>query len=71
MLDASKPFPLEDLRTQSTFCRIPTSSSTARHQSPTMSMFRPKKLDLSCFTNVRVLRDHAKRQVFQEHETQR
>ncbi|CRJ96306.1 hypothetical protein BN1723_008607, partial [Verticillium longisporum] len=35
-----------------------------------MSMFRPKKLDLSCFTNVRVLRDHAKRQVFQEHETQ-
>ncbi|EEY15717.1 mitochondrial 40S ribosomal protein MRP2 [Verticillium alfalfae VaMs.102] len=41
-----------------------------------MSMFRPKKLDLSCFTlscftNVRVLRDNAKRQVFQEHETQR
>ncbi|KAM0283510.1 hypothetical protein ACHAQH_002461 [Verticillium albo-atrum] len=36
-----------------------------------MSMFRPKKLDLGCFTNIRVLRDHAKRQVFQEHETQR
>ncbi|KAM0323138.1 hypothetical protein ACHAQA_008988 [Verticillium albo-atrum] len=36
-----------------------------------MSMFRPKKLNLSCFTNVRILRDDAKRQVFQEHETQR
>ncbi|KAH8686142.1 putative 37S ribosomal protein MRP2, mitochondrial [Tricladium varicosporioides] len=36
-----------------------------------MSMFRAKKLDLGCFVNVKVIRDHTKRQVFAEHETER
>ncbi|KAJ3523693.1 hypothetical protein NM208_g12350 [Fusarium decemcellulare] len=35
-----------------------------------MSMFRAKKLDLGCFVNVRTLRDHTKRKVFEEHETE-
>ncbi|KAI9703243.1 MAG: 40S ribosomal protein mrp2, mitochondrial [Candelina mexicana] len=36
-----------------------------------MAQFRSKKLDLSCFINVRVLRDHTKRKVFEQHETDR
>ncbi|KAF7956163.1 hypothetical protein EAE96_005083 [Botrytis aclada] len=36
-----------------------------------MSMFRAKKLDLGCFINIKVIRDHTKRQVFAEHETER
>ncbi|KAH7634334.1 hypothetical protein B0T09DRAFT_3228 [Sordaria sp. MPI-SDFR-AT-0083] len=36
-----------------------------------MSMFRAKKLDLGCFTNVRVLRDHSKRKAFVEAEPER
>lgn len=34
-------------------------------------MFRPKKLDLGCFINIRVIRDDAKRQIFQRHEAER
>jgi hypothetical protein len=34
-------------------------------------MFRSKKLDLGCFINIKVIRDHTKRKVFAEHETQR
>lgn len=36
-----------------------------------MSMFRAKKLDLGCFVNVRVLRDHTKRRVYEQFETER
>lgn len=36
-----------------------------------MSMFRAKKLDLGCFVKVRTLRDHTKRKVFEEYETER
>lgn len=36
-----------------------------------MSMFRAKKLDLGCFVNVRTLRDHTKRKVFEQNETER
>ncbi|KAJ4212336.1 40S ribosomal protein mrp2, mitochondrial [Fusarium solani] len=36
-----------------------------------MSMFRAKKLDLGCFVNIRTLRDHTKRKVFEQHETER
>ncbi|KAL8952211.1 MAG: hypothetical protein Q9222_001866 [Ikaeria aurantiellina] len=36
-----------------------------------MAQFRAKKLDLSCFINVRVIRDHTKRKVFEQYETQR
>ena len=36
-----------------------------------MAQFRAKKLDLSCFINVRVLRDHTKRKVFEQNETER
>ncbi|KAJ3463563.1 hypothetical protein MRS44_008349 [Fusarium solani] len=35
-----------------------------------MSMFRAKKLDLGCFVNIRTLRDHTKRKVFEQHETE-
>lgn len=33
--------------------------------------FRSKRLDLGCFVNQLVLRDHAKRRVFAEHEAER
>ncbi|KAI9164000.1 Pre-mRNA-splicing factor CWC25 [Paramyrothecium foliicola] len=36
-----------------------------------MSMFRAKKLDLGCYVNVRVIRDHTKRKVFEQYETER
>ncbi|KAI4248406.1 MAG: hypothetical protein L6R40_000965 [Gallowayella cf. fulva] len=36
-----------------------------------MAQFRAKKLDLSCFINIRVIRDHTKRKVFEQYETQR
>jgi hypothetical protein len=36
-----------------------------------MSMFRAKRLDLGCFVNVKVIRDHTKRKVFAEHEPER
>ncbi len=36
-----------------------------------MSMFRAKKLDLGCYVNIRVIRDHTKRKVFEQVETQR
>jgi len=53
-----------------------TSSSATKPQpdqanSPKMSQFRAKKLDLGCFVNIRVIRDHTKRKVFEEYETQR
>jgi hypothetical protein len=36
-----------------------------------MAQFRAKKLDLGCFVNVKVIRDHTKRKVFQDHEVER
>ncbi|KAI9796689.1 MAG: 40S ribosomal protein mrp2, mitochondrial [Piccolia ochrophora] len=33
--------------------------------------FRAKRLDIGCFINVRVLRDHSKRKAFAQHETER
>lgn len=36
-----------------------------------MSQFRLKKLDLGCFINTRILRDHTKRRVFAAHEAER
>ncbi|KAK5988406.1 Small ribosomal subunit protein uS14m [Cladobotryum mycophilum] len=36
-----------------------------------MSMFRAKKLDLGCFVKARTIRDHTKRKVFEENETER
>ncbi|KAH8886789.1 glucocorticoid receptor-like (DNA-binding domain) [Thozetella sp. PMI_491] len=36
-----------------------------------MSMFRAKKLDLGCFINSRIIRDHSKRKVFAEFEPER
>lgn len=38
---------------------------------PKMSMFRAKKLDLGCFVNIKVIRDHTKRKVYEKHETER
>ena len=36
-----------------------------------MAQFRPKRLDLGCFTNIKVIRDHTKRQVFEQNEPER
>ncbi|KAI9825983.1 MAG: hypothetical protein M1819_007484 [Sarea resinae] len=36
-----------------------------------MSQFRAKTLDIASFINIRVIRDHTKRKVFAEHETER
>ncbi|KAH8588620.1 putative 37S ribosomal protein MRP2, mitochondrial [Bisporella sp. PMI_857] len=36
-----------------------------------MSMFRAKRLDLGCFVNIKVIRDHTKRKIFAEHEAER
>jgi len=53
----------------------PTSSVTrlpsALLYTAKMSMFRAKRLDLGCFVNIKVIRDHTKRKVFAEHEPER
>ncbi|KAI9843983.1 MAG: 40S ribosomal protein mrp2, mitochondrial [Thelocarpon superellum] len=36
-----------------------------------MAMFRSKRLDVGCYVNTLILRDHAKRKVFAQHETER
>ena len=36
-----------------------------------MSQFRSKILDLGCFVNVRNIRDHTKRKVFEQNEVER
>lgn len=36
-----------------------------------MSMFRAKKLDLGCFLNIKIIRDHSKRKAFEAAEPQR
>jgi hypothetical protein len=43
----------------------------SRPSTATMSMFRAKKLDLGCFVNIKVIRDHTKRKVFAENEVER
>lgn len=36
-----------------------------------MAQFRAKRLDLGCYVNVKVIRDHTKRKVFEKFEQQR
>ncbi|KAJ9155226.1 hypothetical protein NKR23_g1927 [Pleurostoma richardsiae] len=36
-----------------------------------MSMFRAKKLDLGCFVNIGIIRDHSKRKAFEQFEAER
>ena len=36
-----------------------------------MAQFRAKRLDLGCFTNIKIIRDHTKRKVFEENEPER
>ncbi|KAK5662822.1 hypothetical protein OQA88_6233 [Cercophora sp. LCS_1] len=36
-----------------------------------MSMFRAKKLDLGCYVNTRIIRDHSKRKAFEAAEPER
>ncbi|KAE8356563.1 hypothetical protein BDV28DRAFT_126863 [Aspergillus coremiiformis] len=36
-----------------------------------MSLFRSKRLDIGGFINARVIRDHTKRKVFEQHEPER
>ncbi|EGP82720.1 unnamed protein product [Zymoseptoria tritici ST99CH_1A5] len=36
-----------------------------------MAQFRPKRLDLSCFINNKIIRDHTKRKVFEQYEPER
>jgi len=35
------------------------------------AVFRAKKLDLGGFINIRIIRDHTKRKVFEQHEPER
>lgn len=51
----------------------PRTKPDARLRAPPakMSMFRAKKLDLGCFINTRVIRDHTKRKVVEQHEPER
>ncbi|KAK3898246.1 hypothetical protein C8A05DRAFT_47371 [Staphylotrichum tortipilum] len=36
-----------------------------------MVLFRAKKFDLGCFTNIGIIRDHSKRKAFAAHEAER
>lgn len=36
-----------------------------------MSMFRAKKLDLGCYINIHIIRDHSKRKTYEQFEPQR
>jgi hypothetical protein len=36
-----------------------------------MAQFRAKKLDLGCFINSKIIRDHTKRKTFEQFEPQR
>lgn len=38
---------------------------------PKMSLYRAKKLDIGCFVNTMIIRDHTKRKVFEAYETER
>lgn len=38
---------------------------------PKMSLYRSKKLDIGCFVNTQIIRDHTKRKVFEEYEAER
>lgn len=38
---------------------------------PKMQLYRSKKLDIGCFVNTLIIRDHSKRKVFEENEAQR
>jgi small subunit ribosomal protein S14 len=46
-------------------------SAVHQEQSPQMAQFRAKKLDIGCYVNKLIIRDHTKRKVFAEHETDR
>ena len=49
----------------------PSSSGPYRQTAAKMSMFRSKKLDIGCFTNIRIIRDHSKRKAFEAAEPER
>lgn len=49
----------------------PDDACPARKSLHKMSMFRAKKLDLGCFVNIKVIRDHTKRKVYEKHEAER
>lgn len=36
-----------------------------------MSQFRAKKLDIGCFLNIKIIRDHSKRKAFAQYEPER
>ena len=36
-----------------------------------MSQFRAKKLDIGCFLNIHIIRDHSKRKAFAQFEPER
>ena len=48
-----------------------TSLSRRQPNPATMSQFRAKKLDLGCFLNIKIIRDHTKRKTFEQFEPQR
>lgn len=38
---------------------------------PKLNLYRAKKLDIGSFVNIKVIRDHTKRQVYEAHEAER
>ena len=48
-----------------------TSRPGSSSPTPTMSQFRSKRLDIGGFINIRVIRDHTKRKVFEANEPER
>jgi hypothetical protein len=51
---------------------LPSSNASLRLPlSPDMAQFRAKRLDLGGFINPKIIRDHTKRKVFEQHEPER
>lgn len=50
--------------------RLAEATSPSSHL-PIMSSIRAKKLDLGCFVNIKIIRDHTKRKVYEQYETER
>ena len=59
------------LRPERQFDSPTDTHATRRPTAAKMSMFRAKKFDLGCFTNIKIIRDHSKRKAFEAAEAER
>lgn len=58
-------------RQRNSFSNNPRLSPRPPEYTAKMSMFRAKKLDLGCFTNIKIIRDHSKRKAYEAAEAER